>query len=79
MLSPDLTYETDQSSSEGAKGGRRLTFALHVAPVNLGVHVVVASGVQRMRQAVTAEGTSLVPLIPIRGPLLPQILAYIRS
>ncbi len=50
MLSPDLTYETQQSSSEGAEGGGQQTFALHVTPVNLCAHVVVASGILRMRQ-----------------------------
>ncbi len=77
MLSPDLTYETDQSSSEGAEGRGRRTFAIHITPVNLCAHVVVASGIQRMRQAVSAEATSSVHLIAIRCPRLRQILEYI--
>ena len=77
MLCPDLTYESDQSSSEGAEGRGRRTFALHITPVNFGAHVVVASGILRMRQAISAEVTSPVPFIPIRGPRLPKILAHI--
>jgi hypothetical protein len=75
MLCPDLTYESDQSASEGAEGRGRRTFALHITPVNFGAHVVVASGILRMRQAISAEVTSPVPFIPIRGPRLPKILA----
>ncbi len=51
MLRPELTWKTNQSSSERADGGGRRTFTLHVTPANLSAHVVVASGILRMRQA----------------------------
>jgi hypothetical protein len=69
MLCSNLTYETDQSSSECAEGGGWRTHTLHVTPVNLSAHVVVAPGKSSMRQAVSSEWTSPVPFIPISCPL----------
>jgi hypothetical protein len=49
MLSPNLNYETDQSSGECAEGGGRRTLTLHFTPVNqrlnLSAHFVVAPGI----------------------------------
>ncbi len=77
MPGPKLTYETDQSSGEGAEGGGRRTLSLHVTPVNLSAHVVVAPGISSMRQAVSSECTGPVPFIPISGPRLPKVLANV--
>ena len=81
MLCPKLTYETDQSSCECAalcaEGGGRRTLSLHVTPVNLRAHVVVAPGISGMRQAVSSVCTGPVPFIPISGTRLPKVLANV--
>jgi hypothetical protein len=80
MFRPELTYETNQSSSERANGGGRRTITLHVTPVNLSAHGVVVSCILRMCQAVSSKRTSPVPLVPISGSResrLSKILAYV--
>ena len=78
MLLPELFYESNQRASERAEGGGRLTLPLHVSPVNLDAHVVVAPGIPGMRQGVAPMLTSPVPFIPISGTRLRQLLAGIR-
>ena len=67
MLLPELFNETDQSASERAEGRGRRTLLLHVSPVNLDAHVIVAPGISGMRQGVASKLTSPVPFIQIRG------------
>ncbi len=76
MLMPELNYETDQKISEHADGGGRGTFTPRGTPFNRSAHVVVASGILRMRQAVSSMRTSPVRLIPSSSPWL-QILACV--
>ena len=73
----ELTYETDQSSYECAEGGGRRALSLHVTPVNLRAHVVVAPGISCMRQAVSSVCTGPVTFIPISGTRLPKVLANV--
>ena len=49
MFLPELCYEANESASERAEGGGRRTPPLHVSPVNLDAHVIVASGIFGMR------------------------------
>ena len=42
MLLPKLLYEANERASERAEGDGRCTLLLHVMPVNLNAHVVVA-------------------------------------
>ena len=77
MLLPELLYEANESASERAEGGGRRTFPLHVSPVNLDAHDVVAAGISGMRQGVAPILTSPVPFIPISGERLLQFLAGI--
>ena len=49
MFLPELCYEANESASEHAEGGGRRTLPLHVSPVNLNAHVVVAPGIFGMR------------------------------
>ena len=77
MFLPELCYEANESASERAEGSGRRTLPLHVSPVNLDAHVVVAPGIPCMCQAIASMRTSPVPSIPISGTLLLQILACI--
>ena len=52
MLLPEVFYESDQRASERADGCGRRTLTLHVSPVNLDAHVIVAPGIPGMRQGV---------------------------
>ena len=80
MLVPKVIYESDQPerASERADSCGRRTLTLHVSPVNPNAHVIVAPGIPGMRQAVASMSISPVPLIPISGTQLLQILAGIR-
>ena len=49
MFLPELCYEANESASERAEGSGRRTLPLHVSPVNLDAHVVVAAGIFGMR------------------------------
>ena len=78
MLLPELFYEANESASERAEGGGPRTLPLHVSPVNLNAHVVVAPGIPGMRIGVAPMLTSLVPFIPISCTRLLQVVAGIR-
>ena len=52
---------------------------LHVTPVNLDAHVVVAPGISGMRQGVAPILTSPVPFIPISGTRLVQVIEGLRD
>ena len=78
MFYESVFYESNQIASERAEGGRRRTLPLHVSPVNLNAHVVVAPGIPGMRIGVAPMLTSLVPFIPISCTRLLQVVAGIR-
>ena len=46
MLIPELFYETDECAKVGAECDGRRNFLLHVTPINLLTHVVVAPGLR---------------------------------
>ena len=77
MLLPELFYEANKSSSERAEGGGRRTLPLHVSPVNLDAHVVVAPGIFGMRIGVAPILASPCPFIPISCTRLIQVVAGI--
>ena len=82
MLLPEVFYETYQRANERAKGCRRrtLTLQVHVSPVDLNAHVIVAPGIlgTGMRQAVSSMITIPVPFIPISSMQLLEYIASIR-
>ena len=78
MLLPEFFYETNKRASERAKGGGRWTLLLHVTPVNLDAHVVVATCISGMRQGVAPILTSPGIFIPRCGMRLVKVLAEIR-
>ena len=80
MLLPELFYEANERASERAEGGGRWTLPLHVTPVNLDAHVVVAPGISGMRQleGVAPILTSPGIFIPSSGTRLVKVLAEIR-
>ena len=82
MLLPELFYEANERASERAEGDGRWTLLLHVTPVNLDAHVVVAPGIMIscMRQGVAPLLTSPVPFkfIPSCSTRLVKVLADIR-
>ena len=78
MLLPELFYEANERASERAEGDGRCTLLLHVTPVNLDAHVVVAPGISGMRQGVAPILISPVIFIPSSGTRLVNVLAEIR-
>ena len=78
MLLPELFYEANESAGERAEGGGRRTLPLHVSPVNLDAHVVVAPCIPGMRQGVAPMLTSPMPFIPISCTRLIQVVAGIH-
>ena len=78
MLPPELFYEANKRPRKRTEGGGRCTLMLHVTPVNLDAHVVVAAGISGMRQGVVPILTSPGLFIPSRGTRLAKVITEIR-
>ena len=78
MLLPELFYEANERPSERTEGDGRCTLMLHVTPVNLDAHVVVAAGISGMRQGVVPMLTSPGIFIPSSGTRLVKDIAKVR-
>ena len=78
MLSPELFNEGNKRPRKRTDGGGRCTLMLHVTPVNLDAHVVVAAGISGMRQGVVPILTSPGIFIPSSGTRLVKDIAEVR-
>ena len=78
MLPPELFYEANKRPRKRTEGDGRCTLMLHVTPVNLDAHVVVAVGISGMRQGVVPMLTSPGIFIPSSGTRLVKVIAEVR-